>query len=236
MKKTIVLFGLLLLSSCNIIDPQEDILYNNEDKIVTINGADKIDITSLSWTLNNDELLNNKSFTWSTNIDYVIDKNDISGINCYEYQSEININLCLDEMLWQINEDYFKEQWNNNCWELFDSSLYNKKDKELVEEFFLACEDSYVSYSDIKPSLELLTIEDCSLYNNESYRMYDDNTTWLTSTEQCKFEIAFNSTEWCEILDNLDEKIKCNEVIKWLEEYRKNELNKKYFEMFWDIK
>jgi len=56
MKKTIVLFGLLLLSSCNIIDPQEDILYNNEDKIVTINGADKIDITSLSWTLNNDEL------------------------------------------------------------------------------------------------------------------------------------------------------------------------------------
>ncbi|MBT3729616.1 hypothetical protein HOF65_06315 [bacterium] len=48
MKKTIVLFGLLLLSSCNIIDPQEDILYNNEDKIVTINGADKIDITSLS--------------------------------------------------------------------------------------------------------------------------------------------------------------------------------------------
>jgi hypothetical protein len=48
MKKIIVLFSFFMLYSCVVTDPQDDILYHNEDKIVTINGADKIDITSLS--------------------------------------------------------------------------------------------------------------------------------------------------------------------------------------------
>jgi len=218
MKKIIYFLLLITLVSCGLEDNIElNIVDNkiNEFKesswVTNIIDQEKIELKSNTWSI---ELFENKE------------------ILCSNLISSTDINKCLDENFKIIDKNYFKINWNNNCKELFDSTLYGEDNKVLVEEFYDICSEIYKSSINEVTNVSISGIDECDIYDSESYEMYDDEITWLSSFEICKFEIAFHSLDWCDILKDETEILKCNNIKLSIDEYRNRQIEKQYYEIF----